>query len=99
MAIFLAKGERLALAPLYLRSLYASLDKCVNNVLHFVGRYDVVTNIDTGFLQTFLWETFRANAPKPVEFPTMEMIETAVGGVNRRMPNGPYMLWAWQGKA
>lgn len=54
LAIILAKGKRLALAPIYLSSLYARLDKCVNNVARSVGRYEVVPHRDVELLQIFL---------------------------------------------
>lgn len=41
---------RLALALLYLASLYERLDECVNNIVRLVGRYDVGTYLDTCFL-------------------------------------------------
>lgn len=47
MAIYLTKGEKLALDPIYLGSLFTRLDECVHNIL---CRYDVVTHSDTCFL-------------------------------------------------
>lgn len=61
-----SQKERLALAPLYPRLLYARLDECVTSITRSFGRYDVVTHANTGFLQIFLWERSRAIAPKPV---------------------------------
>lgn len=37
----LAKGKKVALAPIYLGSLYARLDECVANETQSLGRYDV----------------------------------------------------------
>lgn len=56
VAILLAKGERLALAPLYLASLSERLDECVNNIVRSGGRYDVATYADALFLQMSIWE-------------------------------------------
>lgn len=50
LAISLAKGENLVLASSYLGSLYAHLDECVGNVVKPMGRYNVVTHVDTCFL-------------------------------------------------
>lgn len=36
IGIHLVKGENLAQAPIYLKSLYARLDECINNVLRLV---------------------------------------------------------------
>lgn len=38
--------------------MYERLDECVKKMLHFVGRYNVVTHVDTCLLQIFLWERF-----------------------------------------
>lgn len=54
MAICLGKGEKLALGPIYLGSLYVRLDECLRNILHFFGRYSVVTSANTCFIQFFL---------------------------------------------
>lgn len=56
LAIFLAKGKRLALAPLYLGSLYNRLDECVHNIFCSLGPYNVVSYADTAFLEMFLWK-------------------------------------------
>lgn len=36
----LAKGRRLALALLYLGSLFHRLNQCANNIVRYIGRYD-----------------------------------------------------------
>lgn len=38
LAILLAKGKRLALTPVYLRSLIIRPDECLNNVVRSLGR-------------------------------------------------------------
>lgn len=63
-AIRLAKGERLALAPIYLGSLFYQLDECVQNIIKSMGRSIVVSYADTSFLQLFLWERFETLGPK-----------------------------------
>lgn len=50
----LATGWKLLLRPLYLGSLYAGLVECVQNITSSVGHYDVVTQVDSNFLQIFL---------------------------------------------
>lgn len=42
--IQIAEGMKLALAPLYLGSLYVRLHKCVSNVPRAMGRYDVISH-------------------------------------------------------
>lgn len=39
LAILLAKGEKLALALLYMRSLYARFDECVKSMICSMSRY------------------------------------------------------------
>lgn len=43
LAIRPAKGERLALAPIFLGSLFFRLYECVENLLKFMGRYTVAS--------------------------------------------------------
>lgn len=50
MAVLLAQGKKLALAPWYLGSLYARLDECSKNITQSVERYDVVSYMDANFL-------------------------------------------------
>lgn len=45
LAILLAKGEKLAVASMYLESLYSQLDEWVVDVIPFMGRYEVVTRV------------------------------------------------------
>lgn len=45
LMILLAKGERLALAPISLGFLYTRLDECIVNVAHSLGCYDMVPNV------------------------------------------------------
>lgn len=60
LVVMLVGEKRLALAHLYLGSLYARLDQCSCYIFKSVGQYDVVSYVDASFLQMFLWETFRA---------------------------------------
>lgn len=50
----LAKGERLALEPFYLGSLFYRLDGCVSNIVRSMGWFYVVTHADISFLQLFM---------------------------------------------
>lgn len=47
-AILLEKGQKVVFTPLYLGSLFAQLDECLN-VIRSMGRYDVVTHVDSAF--------------------------------------------------
>lgn len=49
-AILFAKGERLALAPLYPGFFNARLEECVGNVVSSVDRYNVLTDVVSSFL-------------------------------------------------
>lgn len=51
LAIRLGRGEKLALAPIFLGSLVRRLDESVENLLKSMGRYIVVSYINTSFLQ------------------------------------------------
>lgn len=42
LAIKIAKSVKSALVPLYLGTLYARPDECIQNIPRSVGRYDVV---------------------------------------------------------
>lgn len=77
---FAAKGERLGLAPIYLRSLKARHDECSLNICKSVGRYDVVTYADASFLQMFLWERFSALSFKPDEFKAFKPKKVLIDG-------------------
>lgn len=65
LVILLAKGKRLALAPLYLGSLFDWLDECVCNIVHSVGHCDVVAHADTAFLQMFISESWGCITKSP----------------------------------
>lgn len=69
-----AKGERLALMPIYLGSLLYILDKCIRNIVKSVGCYYVVTHADTAFLQLFLWERSKTRSTKLTEYDAVEMV-------------------------
>lgn len=58
IAIQINKGRKFALAPLYLESLYARLDKRIQNITREVQRHDVVTHADSSFLQMFFGKDF-----------------------------------------
>lgn len=66
--VHLAKGKKATLAIVYLRSLYAHLEECVADMSRSLGRYDVVSHIDSVFLQMFLWECFGSLASNPEEY-------------------------------
>lgn len=60
LAILLEKGEKLALASLYLGSLFFKLDECVKNIFPLL-RYHVVTMLPPPFYKFSLeviWNTF-----------------------------------------
>lgn len=49
--ILVVKGEKLALALMYLGSSTHWLYECMENMISSVGRYDVVNQIDSRFQQ------------------------------------------------
>lgn len=50
LAVRLAKGEKLALAPVFLGSLFFNLDECGQNLVKSIGWYTVVSYANTSFL-------------------------------------------------
>lgn len=83
LAVLLAKGSSLALAPLYLGSLYSRLDECSQSVLKSINRYDVVTYAGVSFLQMFLQERLGALWPMSVEFKAVKPEKIALDGVEK----------------
>lgn len=51
-AVRLARGKKLPLGPLCLGSLYTCLDECIRNITPGMGRYDVVTYVDSAFFSS-----------------------------------------------
>lgn len=76
-----AKGKSLALAPLYLGSLYEWLDESGS-----LSLYDVVTCADTAFLQMFVGEKFRVFSEKPIKFDAIKPEMVVVRGVRTEKP-------------
>lgn len=55
----------------------------LGNIFRLVGRYDVVMNVDTFFLQMFLRERFGALSPKLVEFKAAKPEKLIIDGVEK----------------
>lgn len=75
LAVRLGKGEKLALAPRFLDSLFRRLDESAENLTKSRGRYIVVSYGNTSFLQLILWKRFETLSPQAVEFEVLEMEE------------------------
>lgn len=82
----------MALAPIYLMSLFHKLDECIKSILKIVGRYHVVTPVDIAFFQLFLWERFKTLGPKSIEYDAVEMVEVEENGEVTVRPDKPYKL-------
>ncbi|GFZ00992.1 hypothetical protein Acr_14g0006270 [Actinidia rufa] len=67
-ATLLAHGRRMALDPLFLGTLFRRLDLIYDCQLWSQVRCDVVTYLDTPFLQMFVFELFPNIAPTPNVF-------------------------------
>lgn len=87
----------MALAPMYLGSLYTHLDECVA-YMAVVGRYDVVSHMDSGFLQMFLLEHFGDLISKPLRYSARVPSETegVVGATRAKNVYIARALW-WVG--
>lgn len=95
LAIHLARGEKVALAPIFLGSLFYRLDECVQSLVRSMGRYTVASYAQTAFLQMFLWERFKSYSPQPTVFEasTMVMVEDE-NGMTRSVPDKPEKMRA-----
>lgn len=80
LVVHLTSGKKLLLGPLYLGSLHARLDECIQNFTSSVGHYDVVTHVYSAFLKIFLWERFGNIATKPLEFDPVTTTDEMVDG-------------------
>lgn len=74
LAIRLAKGEKIALGPIFLGSLFYRLDECVRSLVRSRGRYTVTSYGQTAFLQLFLWKRFKSYGPQPSTFEAINMM-------------------------
>lgn len=54
LPIRLARGDRLALALVYVGLLFYRLNECVHKITRSMGQFLVVTYADTSFLQLFV---------------------------------------------
>lgn len=95
LAIRLARGEKIALAPIFLGSLFHRLDECVQSLVRSMGRYTVASYAQTAFLQLFLWEHFKSYGPQPVAFEASNMVMVEdENGVTRSVPDKPEKMRA-----
>lgn len=62
LVVMLAKGEKLALIPIFLGSLFFRLDECAQNLVKSMGPYTFISYANTSFLQLFLWERFKTTS-------------------------------------
>lgn len=95
LTISLARGEKVALAPIFLDSLFYRLDECIESLVRPMGRYTVASYAQTAFLQMFLWERFKSYSSQPTVFEasTMMMVEDE-NRVMRSVPNKPKKMRA-----
>lgn len=90
LAIRLEKGEKIALRPIFLRSLFYRLDECVESLVRSMGRYTVASYAQTAFLKLFLWERFKSYGPQPSTFEAINMmIVEDENGIVRSSPTCP----------
>lgn len=95
LAIRLARGEKVALALIFLGSLFYRLDECVHSLVRSMWRYTVASYAQTAFLQMFLWERFKSYNPQPITFEatTMMTVEDE-NGIVRSVPDKPEKMRA-----
>ncbi|KAE9445285.1 hypothetical protein C3L33_22818, partial [Rhododendron williamsianum] len=68
LAVLLACGQPVALAPLFLGSLYRQLDLVQADYARSLGRCDHLLMAHTNFLLAYFFEHFRSIAPVPLAF-------------------------------
>ncbi|KAE9467466.1 hypothetical protein C3L33_00633, partial [Rhododendron williamsianum] len=68
LAVLLARGQPVALAPLFLGSLYRQLDLVQADYARSLGRCDHLSMVHTNFLLAYFFKHFRAIAPVPLAF-------------------------------
>lgn len=69
LAVLLARGEPIALAPLFLGSLHRQLDLVHTDLARSLGRCDHLSMVHTSFLLTYFYEHFPTIALVPRSFP------------------------------
>ncbi|KAG5553173.1 hypothetical protein RHGRI_011143 [Rhododendron griersonianum] len=67
LAVSLARGDFVSLGPLFLGSLFHRLDQVHADTERSLGRYDMVSVVQTQFLMAFCFEHFPSLAPSPVD--------------------------------
>ncbi|KAE9444591.1 hypothetical protein C3L33_23511, partial [Rhododendron williamsianum] len=68
LAVLLARGQPVALAPLFLGSLYRQLDLVQADYARSLGRCDHILMAHSTFLLAYFFEHFRIIAPDPLVF-------------------------------
>ncbi|KAE9452368.1 hypothetical protein C3L33_15731, partial [Rhododendron williamsianum] len=68
LAVLLARGQPVALAPLFLGSLYHQLDLVQADYARSLGRCNHLSMAHTNFLLAYFFEHFRSIAPVPLAF-------------------------------
>lgn len=71
LAVLLACGEPIALAPLFLGSLRRQLDLVHTDLARSLGRCDHLSMVHTSFLLTYFYEHFHTIAPILQNFPAL----------------------------
>ncbi|KAE9447462.1 hypothetical protein C3L33_20640, partial [Rhododendron williamsianum] len=69
LAVLLARGQPVALAPLFLGSLYRQLDLVHADYARSLDRCDHLSMAHSNFLLAYFFEHFRTVAPAPLAFP------------------------------
>lgn len=89
-AISLAQGERLAIVPIYLGSLFYRLDECIQNIVKSVSlscgdscHYHLFTSLIMG-------ATSKKLSRKPTQYLTVEKVDMEENGKVVERPDGPY---------
>lgn len=69
------QGREVGSGSIVPRFSLCTLEELIENMIRSMGWYDMVTYVDSRFLYMFIWERVATVAPKPVEYPVVEMGE------------------------
>lgn len=95
IAIRLARGEKVALTPIFLGSLFYRLYECVHNLISSMGCHTMALYAQTAFLQMFLWERFKNYGPQTSTFEAITMMTVEdENGIVRSIPDKPKKMRA-----
>ncbi|KAL6284597.1 hypothetical protein ACE6H2_015526 [Prunus campanulata] len=93
LALVIARGDSIPLAPMFLGHLYRLLDQCQILEKNAEGTMGVETLLNSGFLQVFLWEHLKGLDVCP--FPYSRAMQSVDLGNGSFMPDSLPLVCRW----